>query len=245
MRKYEIFTLILIIIAEILLFSGQRIASVAVHSINILFMIGVVILKKEIKVIQAISLVSLLRIVNTSMPVFFSFTIYWFITLYGIMYFPIVMTIIDQKLNMKDIGMTFKKLYLLPVAVLVGLGLSALEYSVLKPQALIPSMSLVELFKLSITMLFFIGLVEELIFRAFLQQRLEEEIGLIKGLLIASIIFGIMHSGYSNYYEILFASFAGLVLGFAYQKTKSMPFITVAHAFNNISLFGILPFLLR
>lgn len=245
MRKYEIFTLLLIIIAEILLFSGQRIASVAVHSINILFMIGVVILKKEIKVIQAISLVSLLRIVNTSMPVFFSFTIYWFITLYGIMYFPIIMTVIDQNLNLKDIGITFKKLYLLPVMILVGLGLASLEYAVLKPQALIPGMTPVELLKLGVAMVFFIGLVEELIFRVFLQTRLEEEIGLIKGLLLASIIFGFMHSGYSNYYEILFASFAGLVLGFAYQKTKSLPLITVAHGFNNIFLFGILPFVLR
>jgi membrane protease YdiL (CAAX protease family) len=84
---------------------------------------------------------------------------------------------------------------------------------------------------------------EELIFRSLLQQSIEEKAGSTNGLIIASIIFGFMHSGYSSYYEILFASFAGLMIGFIFQKTRSLPLAAIANGVRNIILFGILPFI--
>lgn len=244
MKKYEIFSVILIFLAEFLLFINERIASIAVHSLNILLVIVFIILRKDPRLIQALSLVSLLRIVNMSMPVFFSTTIYWFASLYGIMLLPIALAFRYQELNLKYIGVTHKKAYLWPFAVLLGTGLAIIEYSVLIPGALIPYLTSGEIFKLGIVMFFFIGLVEEMIFRSILQQRLEEKIGLTKGLLIASMLFGAMHSGYSNYYEILFATFAGLAIGYGFQKTRSLPFAVIVNGVNNIILYGILPFIL-
>lgn len=244
MKKYEIFSIILIFLGEFLLFINERIASISVHSLNILLVIVLIILKNDPRLIQALSLVSLLRIVNMSMPVFFSVSIYWFASLYGIMFLPIALLLRDQNLNLKYIGVTLKKAYLWPFAVLLGTGLAIIEYSVLIPGALIPVLTTGEIFKLSLVMFFFIGLVEEMIFRSILQQRLEEKIGLTKGLLIASMLFGAMHSGYSNYYEILFATIAGLTIGYVFQKTRSLPFAVIANGVNNIILFGILPFIL-
>jgi hypothetical protein len=244
MKKYEILPLILIFVAETLLFFGYRIPSIAVHSLNILVMLGVVILKKDTKLVHAITLVSLFRIVNTSMPIFLSLTIYWLVSLYGIMYLPIALTIKNQHISLKEIGITVEKIYTWPAALLIGSGLGLIEYVVLAPEALIPSFTINEILKLSIIMIFFVGLIEELIFRSLLQQSLEEEIGLTKGLLLASLVFGFMHSGYSAYSEILFAGFAGMVLGYFFQRTRSLPFIAIAHGFNNIILFGVLPFLL-
>ncbi len=243
MKKYESVPIILIFIAEVLLFSGYKIGSIAVHSLNVLFIIAIVILKKDIKLVQALSLVSLFRIINTSMPVFFSLTIYWFASLYGIMFFSIALIIKDQGLRPADIGLTLKESWLWPFAVLLGAGLALIEYRVLIPEALIPSFTAIDIFELGLVMFFFVGLVEEIIFRSMVQQRLEEKIGMANGLLVAGLIFGLMHSGYSNYYEILFASFAGLVLGFCFQRTRSLPFVVIAHAVNNIALFGVLPFL--
>jgi membrane protease YdiL (CAAX protease family) len=244
MKKYEVLSVILIIIAEIFLFFGYGISSVAIHSINILLIIGFTILKSDHRLIQALLLVSLLRIVNLSLPVFFSFTIYWFASLYGIMFIPIALTIREQNLRLRDLGMTFSKIYLLPFAIILGIGLGIIEFIIFSPSALIPNLTPGEIFKLSIVMFFFIGLVEEIIFRSMLQQRLEEKIGLFKGLIVASIIFGAMHSGYSNYYEFLFASFAGLMIGFGFQRTRSLPFAIIAHGVNNVILYGILPFII-
>ncbi|NJD78820.1 MAG: CPBP family intramembrane metalloprotease [Candidatus Methanoperedens sp.] len=243
MKKYESVPIILIFIAEALLFSGYKTGSIAVHSLNILFIISIVILKKDIKLVQALSLVSLFRIISTSMPVFFSLTIYWFASLYGIMFFSIALIIKDQGLRPKDIGITLKGSWLWPFAVLLGAGLALIEYRILVPGALIPGFTAIDILELGLVMFFFVGLVEELIFRSVLQQRLEESIGMTNGLLVAGVIFGLMHSGFSNYYEILFASFAGFVLGFCFQRTRSLPFVVIAHSVNNIILFGILPFL--
>src|SRR5450756_827463 len=88
MKKYEILSVILIIIGEMFLFFGHRIPSIAIHSFNIVLIIGLTILKGENRLIQPLLLVSLLRIVNISLPVFFSLTIYWFASLYGIMFIP-------------------------------------------------------------------------------------------------------------------------------------------------------------
>jgi membrane protease YdiL (CAAX protease family) len=90
-------------------------------------------------------------------------------------------------------------------------------------------------------MVFFVGLVEELIFRSLLQTRLEQALSIPEALLITSFLFGLMHSGYGTYYEILYASFVGFIIGLIYHKTRSLPFIAVLHGFVNVFLFGILP----
>jgi membrane protease YdiL (CAAX protease family) len=92
-------------------------------------------------------------------------------------------------------------------------------------------------------MIFFVALVEEPLFRSLLQQTFVQRSGPVVGILITSIIFGVMHSGYVNGYELLFAFGAGLVLGVAFYKTKNLPFVVTIHAVNNILLFGVLPFL--
>jgi membrane protease YdiL (CAAX protease family) len=160
------------------------------------------------------------------------------------MFIPLVLTIREQNLKLRDLGMTFSKNNLLSVAIILGIGLGFIDYFILSPPALIPNPTPGEIFKLSIVMFFFMGVVEEIIFRSMLQQRLEEKIGLFKGLIVASIMYGVMHAGYSNYYEFLFATFTGLAIGFSFQRTRSLPFAVIAHGVNNIVLFGILPFII-
>jgi len=58
-------------------------------------------------------------------------------------------------------------------------------------------------------MVFFVSLVEEIIFRSILQNRLEIVLGSRKALIITSILFGLMHSGYGNIYEIFYISLVG------------------------------------
>ena len=108
---------------------------------------------------------------------------------------------------------------------LVGVVLALIEYQILANPALIPSYSLVELVELSVVMIFVVTLVEELLFRALLQPELVQRSGPIVGILITSIIFGAMQSGFANYYELLFAFGVGLIFGVAFYKTKNLPFV--------------------
>ena len=96
-------------------------------------------------------------------------------------------------------------------------------------------------FSTLIGIIFFVGIVEEFIFRSSLQTILEERLGSVAGLLLASVIFGFMHSGYRLPQELLYVSFAGVIFGLLFWLTKSLPIISLAHGVTNISLFLVVP----
>ncbi|MDD4121171.1 MAG: CPBP family glutamic-type intramembrane protease, partial [Clostridia bacterium] len=44
--------------------------------------------------------------------------------------------------------------------------------------------------------------------------------------------------------EMFYTAFVGLFMGYLFQKTRSLPFITLLHGFVNVFLFGIIPHLI-
>jgi membrane protease YdiL (CAAX protease family) len=234
-----------IALAELLIFSGRMGAAVWVHiGIVIALSLSDIFLKdpRTHKVYQALMLLPVLRLVNLSMPIFFDTTLYTFIFIYGPMAIPVAAIVVHQRHSLEQIGITLENIeaYMilsLPLGFLLGMG----EYAAIRPGYLIPDLSFENLLKLTIIMVFFVGLIEELIFRSLLQTRLEEFLGLREALLVTSLLFGLMHSGYGTFYEMFYTGFVGFIMGLAFCKTRSMPFIAVLHGFVNVFLFGIFP----
>ena len=243
----ELLAIFLILAGEGLLFAGYRVAGVGVQAANIVvIMLAIEVLNGErVELLEVLALVSLLRVVNLSFALVPTVTLYWLVVIYGVMFLPIISVVAHRKLSRHDLGLTggHRLTYLIPFGILVGAELALIEYQILANPALIPSFSLVWLVELSVVMIFVVTLVEELLFRALLQPELVERSGPIVGILITSVIFGAMQSGFANYYELLFAFGVGLVFGVAFYKTKNLPFVITMHAVNNILLFGVLPFL--
>ena len=244
---YELLAIFLILAGEGLLFSGHRVAGVAVQALNlVVIIVAIGVLNGErIELLEVLALVSLLRVVNLSFAFIPTMTLYWLVAIYGVMLLPIIGVVAHRKLSRHDLGLTggLQLTYLIPFGALIGVELALIEYQILANPALIPSYSLVGLLELSVLMIFVVAVVEELLFRALLQPELVQRSGPVVGILITSIIFGAMQSGFANYYELLFASGVGLLFGVAYYKTKNLPFVITMHAVNNILLFGVLPFL--
>jgi membrane protease YdiL (CAAX protease family) len=247
-RKLRLLTAIPILsitIAELLIFSGRIGAAVWIHiGIVIALSLSDIVLKyPEIhRIYQAFMLLPVLRLINLSMPIFFETTLYTFIFIYGPLAIPVTIIILYQRDSLEKIGITMKHLipYMLisvPLGFLLGLG----EYLTIRAGPLIPDLTFENLLKLTIVMVFFVGLIEELIFRSILQNRLEQSLSVWEALLITSFMFGLMHSGYGTIQEILYTGFVGLIMGLAFYKTKSLPFVAVLHGFVNVFLFGILP----
>jgi membrane protease YdiL (CAAX protease family) len=243
----ELLAIFLILAGEGLLFAGYRVAGVGVQAANIVvIMLAIEVLNGEhVELLEVLALVSLLRVVNLSFALVPTVTLYWLAVIYGVMFLPIISVVAHRKLSRHDLGLTggLRLRYLIPFGALIGVELALIEYQILANPALIPSFSLVWLVELSVVMIFVVTLVEELLFRALLQPELVERSGPLVGILITSIIFGAMQSGFANYYELLFAFGVGLVFGVAFYKTKNLPFVITMHAVNNILLFGVLPFL--
>lgn len=235
----------LIILAELLLFSGKMQYAIWVHVLVLIGLALATIYTSDtglFKPYQALMLLPLLRLVNISMPIFFEMTLYLYIFIYAPLIIPVYIIAVNQGFTFEQLGFTFNYWKLIiPVSVIVGFAIAQGEYYIIHAGNLIPDLSFWNVLKLSIVMIMFIGLIEELVFRSILQTRLEESMGMFSGLVVTSILFGVLHSGYGTFYEIMFTSLAGLMMGYMFQKTRSLPLITVTHGSVNIFLFGLIP----
>lgn len=246
-------------IGEILIYLGYPLYGMGIHIINLQFITLLIITEKKFlsvfedqnikPFLQALILLLLLRIINMAVPILFVHNIYWISIIYGIMFIPIYLLIIHQELNSKEMGLYCDKMYLIPLvyipaALCIGIFLSWIEYLIIHPDPVISNLSISNLLVLIMIMFIIIPIVEELIFRSILQSRLEKILGMNHGLILASMLFGIMHSGYGMAGEIIFACLAGLLIGFIFQKTRCLPFIVIIHGTINVFVFGIFPLML-
>lgn len=193
---------------------------------------------------QIFSLFPIFRLVNFSMPYFPQSPMLSFVFIYAPMIIPIAFIIINQQFIYNEFRIPSKNLlYYFPISIFFGLILGMGEYFSLKTVQLIPELSLINILILIFVMVFFVATIEEIIFRLILQTKLEEAFGNKNGLIFSSLIYGFMSSGYGDFYIIIYAIFLGFLLGFIFQKTRSLLFIIMIHAFVNIFSFGIIPYL--
>jgi membrane protease YdiL (CAAX protease family) len=231
----------LILLAELLIFLGKPNAAMPIHALNLILLILSSIYINN-RIYPALMLMPLFRLLNVAMPVFFNLTLYSYSMVYAPMFIPIYFILKDGFVGRSEAGLTFKGFWFyLPLAISVGFALGWGEYNVIHPQVLTTGANIKDVLVLIVTMIFFVGIVEEFIFRSSLQTVLEERLGSIAGLMLTSVIFGFMHSGYQMPLELLYVSFAGAIFGLLFWLTKSLPVISVAHGVTNISLFLVVP----
>jgi membrane protease YdiL (CAAX protease family) len=231
----------LIILAELLIFFGHMEAALIIHSLNLMLLVlsSIYIVNR---IYPALMLLPLFRLLNIAMPVFFQLTLYSYPLVYAPMFLPIYLILKERMFSRSEIGITAKGFwFFVPLAIAVGFALGWGEYQILRPGVLIPDFSLRSVLSLSLTMILFVGLVEEFIFRSALQTVMEERLGSILGLVVASVLFGFMHSGYHIPLELLYVCFAGVIFGLLFWLTKSLPIIALAHGVTNVSLFLVAP----
>jgi len=247
-RLFTAIPVVFIGLAELLIFAGRIKIAIWVHiGVLIALSLSDIIIKdlKVYRIYQALMLLPILRLVNLSMPVFFNTTLYTFVFVYAPLLIPLAIIVINQRSSFEHMGITAKNLLAytilsIPLGFLLGLG----EYFTIHPGYLIQDLSIGNLLKLTFIMVFLVGLVEELIFRSILQTRLEDALSVKEAVLIAGLLFGLMHSGYGTFYEVLYTGFVGLFMGFAFYKTRSLPFVAILHGVVNVFLFGFLPYYL-
>lgn len=123
-----------------------------------------------------------------------------------------------------------------------GLGLGFVEFVILRPVPWIGTLTLGNLAFAAFVVFLSTGIAEELIFRGAIMRTAERLLGANRGLLIATVVFSILHIGFLSPLDLAFVFVAGLYFGVAVQKTGSLYGAILAHTLANTMLYLVLPF---
>jgi hypothetical protein len=246
-RTVAVFVVV-IVFAELLLFTGSITEGMFVHFMALVsmpFLMTVLRDRQSIYALQALMILPLLRLINVSMPISEA-SLLLFIVVYIPLLVPVYLLIRHQGLTDIKLGIIYERIALyIPLAVVIGVLLGAGEYLLIGSGSQIAGLSDPFILVFASIVLFYVGLIEELIFRSLIQTRLEGLFGMTSGLLAASLLFGIMHSVYGEITEIIYIFAVGIVLGYMFQRTRSLPMVATAHGIANIMLFVLLPLALQ
>jgi membrane protease YdiL (CAAX protease family) len=94
---------------------------------------------------------------------------------------------------------------------------------------------------IALALLFPIGPGEELYWRGLIQRRFSEELGSGMGFLITTCVYALIHLPTLNLPLIMTAFIGGLVWGYIYKKTGSLPTVIVSHVLFDLLIFVIAP----
>jgi len=154
--------------------------------------------------------------------------------------------IYQKKLSFSELG--FKKdkwLKYILLGIAIGIPMGAIEYFIISPAPAFPTFEVKYLLRDMVYMFCFVGLGEELLFRGLLQSDLTKALGWKWGIILASLIFAVMHLTWRSIPELFFVFFASLILGYIYHKTKSLVGPIMMHGTGNVILVAIMPYLIN
>jgi membrane protease YdiL (CAAX protease family) len=194
------------------------------------------------RILPALTLVPLLRVLSLIMPVKFIPPIYW----YALIGIPLLVAIVQTarllELTPAQLGLHLRSWPLQLGIALGGAPLSLLAFLILQ-QGPAPAVSFNGAgVAVGVAILIvFTGFVEELLFRGLLQHVAGEVFGpmgfLLSGLLFAIVYLGSLSGGY-----IVFVAVAGLVFGWCVRRTGSIWGVVGAHSMISVGVAYVWPY---
>ncbi len=197
--------------------------------------------------LSTLALIPIYILFTSSLPWFFIDQQYLIPAVYSVVLIICFTHIYQRQLSISRIfNFQWKKLSVyLPLGIIVGIPLGVIEYLVLRPAPAFPTFEVSYLLQQTLFMGVFVAVGEELLFRGLIQNDLVRLLGDGWGLLMAGMLFGIMHMTWRSVPELGFTFMAGLVFGYAYYRTKSLTMSMVMHCVGNVILVAVMPYLLR
>ena len=196
------------------------------------------------RLLYALALVPLTRIVSLTMPLGRFDQTYWFLAAGLPVFVAGVVIVTTLGIRPKDIGLrlTWHGTHLQLVVAALGLVLGFAEYHILRPDALIDNLTLRQFAVPALVIMFATGFLEEFIFRGVLQRTATAALG-GAGIIYVALIFAILHIGYRSAADFLFVFAIALLYGWVVRRTGSIIGVSVSHGVTNITLFLVIPFI--
>jgi membrane protease YdiL (CAAX protease family) len=192
--------------------------------------------------LRSLIAIPIIRIIGLSMPLIQIDPFFW----YPIVAIPLFAAAIviarSQKLGWKDVGLTLEGWPIQILIAITGIFLGFIEYLILRPEPLVPTLSLYTLIGVFIVLLVSTGLAEELLFRGIIQSNAQKVFRPLFAILITALIFTTMHMGWMSLVDYIFVFCVAVIYGYIFYKTNNILGITLNHGISNTILFIILPF---
>ena len=193
------------------------------------------------KLLLALCLAPLTRIMSLSMPLVGFPLIYWYLIIYP----PLLLAawVAMRRLNFTagEIGLTLSRLPLHLLVALTGVIFGVGEYLILRPEPLIAELAWGEVLLPAFVLLAGTGFVEEFVFRGVVQRASMVVLGKW-GIPYTALLFAILHLIHHSAIDIAFVFVIALFFGWVVNKTGSLLGVTLSHGITNIILYLIAPF---
>ena len=195
------------------------------------------------KLLLALCLAPLTRIMSLSMPLVGFPLIYWYLIIYPPLFLAAWVAMRRLNFTARETGLTVRKLPLQLVVGLSGVIFGVGEYLILRPEPLVPELTWGKVVLAVLALGVGTGFVEEFVFRGVLQRSAVEAFGRW-GVVYVSLLFAILHIGFLSGIDVAFVFAVALFFSWVVQKTGSLLGVTLSHGLTNIMLYLIVPFLL-
>jgi membrane protease YdiL (CAAX protease family) len=193
------------------------------------------------RILPALALVPLLRILSLTMPIKYIPAIYW----YALIGIPLLVAIVQTArvlgLAPAQLGLRLRAVPLQLGITLLGVPLGLLAFLLL-PAGQMPATSLggAPIVVGVATLVIFTGFAEELLFRGLLQHVAGEFFGWA-GVLISSLLFATIYLGALSVAYIVFVALTGLLFGWSVRRTGSIWGVVGAHSLVSVGVAYIWP----
>lgn len=197
------------------------------------------------KLLLALCLAPLTRILSLSMPLASLSPVYWYLIIYPPLFLAAWVAMRRLNFTARQTGLTAQKLRWQLVVGLTGIIFGVGEYLILRPEPLISELYWGAVLLPAFVLLAGTGFVEEFVFRGIVQRASMEALGRW-GLPYVALVFATLHLIHfsTNPWDIPFVFAIALFFGWVVNKTGSLLGVTLSHGITNIVLYLIIPFLL-
>jgi membrane protease YdiL (CAAX protease family) len=193
------------------------------------------------KLLLALCLAPLTRILSLSMPISQFPQVYCYLIIYSVLFLAAWVVKHRLKYTARETGLNTREL---PVQLLVvpsGVVFAVVEYYVLRPEPLISELYWGEALLPAFILLVSTGFTEEFVFRGVVQRASMEALGKL-GLPYVALLFALLHLIHMSAIDIAIAFLIGLFFGWVVHKTGSLLGVTLSHGITNIGIYLIVPF---
>jgi membrane protease YdiL (CAAX protease family) len=196
---------------------------------------------QEARLLLALCLAPLIRILSLGMPLENVDLVYWFLIVGAPMIVAALLVARTLRLTRRDLGLTVRAIPLQLLIAALGVALGISEYFILKPDALIDDLTLQQAWWPALILLVATGFGEELVFRGVMQSASKDALGRA-AILYVAIVFAALHIGYKSAADVAFVFLVALFFGWAVARTGSLLGVTLSHGIANVILYVIVPF---